>query len=176
MSIENDIGTDPLFVELVKVTNLYENEKLNSQHIHSLRIIQKVGRYTMIPHYVVDCLMYTLEDSPKTCWQLFIYFIRHICGETIDQNGTPKTFIKEDKIINARKFMEKVNINSSSQFYKAIKILKEKKIIYIKDEKLFLNLFPLTWEVENNIRESIEKIVGEEIEKIKTKITEKRGA
>lgn len=174
MSIENDIGTDPLFVELVKVTNLYEN--FNSQHIHSLDIIKKVGRYTMIPHYVTDCLMIALEDSPKTCWKLFIYLLRHISGEALDQNGTPKTFIREDKIKKATSFMEKTHIKSTASFYNAIRVLKEKKIIYIKDEKVFLNLFPLTWEVENNIRESIEKIIGEEIEKIKTKITEKRGA
>ena len=64
VSIEHEIGTDPLFVELVKVTNLYEN--FNSQHIHSLDIIKKVGRYTMLPHYITDSLMLALEDSPKT--------------------------------------------------------------------------------------------------------------
>ena len=63
-SIEHEFGTDPLFIELVKVTNLYEN--FNSQHIHSLDIIKKVGRYTMLPHYITDSLMLALEDSPKT--------------------------------------------------------------------------------------------------------------
>jgi len=55
-------------------------------------------------------------------------------------------------------------------------VLKEKKIIYINNENIFLNGFPLTWNVGNEIRESIKKIIEEEIEKIKSRITEKERA
>lgn len=167
MSIENDIGTDPLFCELVKLAHLYEG--FNASHIHSLDIIKKVGRYTMIPHFLTDCLILALEDSPKTCWKLFMYFLRHTSGETIDQNGTPKTFIREEKIKKATSFMQKTHIRSSKMFYRAIETLKDKRIIYIKDSKIFLNLFPLTWNVEEETKREMRIIVEEEIQKIRRK-------
>ena len=73
--IDNLIGTDPLHVEYAKVAN---GENLNSRHILSGDISKIIGRYTMVPHYMVDCLMYVLEDSPKTCWKLVLYLIRNI--------------------------------------------------------------------------------------------------
>ena len=169
--IDNLIGRDPLYVEYAKVAN---GENLNSKNISSGDIAKKIGRYTMVSHYMVDCMMYALEDTPKTCWKIVIYLLRNISGKSFDKIGKPKTFIRYNSV---RKFLEKTNIKSTDQFYKAKKTLEDRRIIYFKEDRLYLNLFPLTWKLENNfVREKIKGIIEEEIEKIKSKRTKKKGA
>ena len=140
-------------------------KNLNSSNIASMDIIKKIGRYTMVPHYIIDCLMYSLEDSPKTCWKLVFYLLRNISGSAL-RNGKPKTFIKYSQ----KDLRAKANIKGVQGFYNAIKTLKEKEIIFFNDDKLYLNFFPLTWNLNIPEREAIKEIVEEEIKKITKKM------
>ena len=158
--MKKEISIDPLYVTLAKIAN-------TSIDIETMNIINKVGRYTMFPHYLVDCLMYSLEDSPKTNWKIILYLLRNICGKAINKKGKCKTYINYSPI----DLMKKMNIKSSSQFYKAIKNLSDKKIIFFSDKKLYLNLFPLTWHLEFSEKKIIKEIIEEEIKKINKKMS-----
>ena len=165
--IRNKIGADPLFIAYVRAAQNQDIVDPSSQ-IHSGKILTLTGRYTMISHCVIESLMYALSDSPKTCWQLFIFLMRNISGRVRDgRNNLPKTFIE----YKATKIIEKANIKGIASFYKAMEKLEEKEMIYKKNGNIYVNLFPLTWNIENNIKEKIEIIVEKEIERIESGAT-----
>jgi hypothetical protein len=155
--IRNIIGSDPLFMAYV---NLARSKNITnpSLEIHSGKIWKTTGRYTMISHCVIECLMYALSDSPKNCWKLFLFLMRNISGRTREgNNNLPQT----NYILEPNKIMKKANIKGVSGFYNAIKKLKEKNMVYQNDNILYLNLFPNTWNIEdeyskNRIREIVE--------------------
>jgi hypothetical protein len=161
--IRNRIGADPLFSAYVDVART-ENIRDPSLHIHSGKVLTKTGRYTIISHCVVECLMYALADTPKTCWQLFLYLVRNISGRA--RNGRehlPKTYIE----YKTTKIIKRANIKGVKSFYDAKKLLEERDMIYQDGTKLYINLFPLTWNIESeSIKEKIEEIVMREVNKI----------
>lgn len=166
MDVYQEISVDPLFIaysQLAQRNNLTEPSSLALTGKASFK------RYTMWTHAFSDSLIYALYDSPKTCWQLVVFLKRNIHGIGRNQQGRPKTFMRKQKI---RDFMSKANIRSTSNFYNAMKTLEGKKIIFFRQDRLYLNIFPLTWNLENEEdMEKVREIVEKEIEKINEEIS-----
>ena len=166
MDVYQEIGVDPLYrayTELARKNNLAEPS--------SLALTGKVfKRYTMWSHSFSDCLLHSIYDSPKHSWQLTVFLKRNIHGIGRNRQGRPKTFMN----YKVRNIMERANIRSTSGFYNAMKSLEDKKIIFFREERkrLYLNIFPLVWNLENEgDREKVREIVEREIEKINEEIS-----
>lgn len=153
------ISIDPLYIAY---TTLARENRLSepSSQAHTGKALAKFGRYTMLSHCFIDSLMIALSDSPKTCWQLVLFLTRNINGIGRNRNGDPKIYIK----YKITEIINKANIKGISSFYKAKEILEEKRIIFFIEDKLYLNIFPLTWNIEN--KNEIRRIVGNELERI----------
>lgn len=164
-SLWHDISIDPLFraySEMALIKKLHEP----SSQAYTGKILTKIGRYTILSHCFVDSLMMALSDSPKTCWQLIFFISRNINGIGRNRNGDPKIYME----YKPTKIIKKANIKGIKSFYNAINILKDKKIIFFREDgNLYLNIFPLTWNLDENFMEEIKIIVDCEIDKIKEK-------
>jgi len=156
------IGIDPLFIAYSNLAIEYNLQEPSSK-AHTGKVLAKFGRYTMLSHCFIDSLMFALNESPKTCWQLVFYLSRNIVGIGRNKKGDPKIYIEYKPTC----LIKKANITGIGSFYKAIKILKEKNIIFFREKYLYLNIFPLTWNIENEeYRNEIKKIVDKELNRM----------
>ena len=167
-NVWQSISVDPLFRAYCDFARIERVSEPSSQS-HTGKILTKIGRYTMLSHCFIDSLMVALNDSPKTCWQLVFYISRNIIGIGRNRSGDPKIYMK----YKPTKIIEKANIKGVRNFYLAIETLKRKNIIFFKEEKnLYLNIFPLTWNIDENSMEKIREVVNCEIQKIEEKKNE----
>jgi len=161
-NIWNKISIDPLYKEYVKIAK--ENNLIEpGSQAYTGKALAKSGRYTLLSHVFIDSLLIALADTPKTCWQLVLYLVRNITGIGRNRQGKPKIYIK----YKATDIIKKANIRGTGSFYIALNILEDKQIVFFKNNdrsKLYLNLFPLTWNIENI--DSIKKIVEIELERM----------
>jgi hypothetical protein len=157
------ISRDPLFIaysQLAQQKNLPEPSSL----AHTGKILAKFGRYTMVSHCYVDSLLLALSNSPKTSWQLLRFIERNITGIGRNKAGDPKIYMT----YKATDVIKKANIKSVDSFYKAKKDLENKRIIFFRrnKKKLYLNIFPLTWNLEDDKAARVREIVNKELEKV----------
>lgn len=157
------ISVDPLFIKYSQLANS-ENLLEPSSLAHTGKILKKLGRYTMLSHCYMDSILYALANSSKTSWQLLHFLERNIIGIGRNRAGDPKIYIR----YKSTDIIKKANIKGIGSFYECIKDLENKRIIFFKHnrKRLYLNIFPLTWNLENDIMDIIRNIVEKEIERI----------
>lgn len=173
--IKNVISGDPLHILHSKFAHLtdFKEGHSKSSYINSGKICLQLKNYYVIPKYMNDSLMYALQECNKIAAVLMLYFMKNIIGGTSGNRGKPKQYIrvcpeKKDFGLGLR---QKLDITSDSNFYTAIERLLDKKIIFINEERLFINFWPLTWDIKNDIfREKINEIIYTEIEREKKKV------
>ena len=170
LPIESEISTDPLFRSLAKLARQH-NIETPSLQIESGKIYTKAHKYSLVPNYLLDCLMLALEDCPKTTWKIALYVIRHICGDVQNDNGMPTGYISQRIFFDHPiRFQKELVIKGKASYDQAFKNLEKKKIIFFKEERVKPNLFPLTWNIEDEkAREKIKEIVEKEIERVDKK-------
>lgn len=155
------IGQDPLFIaysQLAQSKNLPEPSSL----AHTGKVLAKLGRYTMISHCYVDSMLLVLADMPKTSWQILRYLERSITGIGRNRAGDPKIYIT----YRVTEFIKKANIKGLQSFYKEMKRLEDRRIIFFRGNNLYLNIFPLTWNLEDELSAKVRDIVNKELERI----------
>lgn len=173
--IKDLIGKDRYHIALIRYKeykNIREGDVISTGRIS---IKGKLGNVTFIQNIILECLPIALhfEQSAATL-KLLLYFFREILGKTRNETGRPRTGLKYRPVF----FMKIACIESRSSFYKSIKVLEKKRIIYYTknsfDEKfIHLNLFPLTWNIDNERDKNwIKEIVENEIERISKKTGE----
>lgn len=168
-NVNHEVSIDLLYREYAKIAR-EKAPREPSGYAHTGKILPKIGRYTIISHVYIDCLMCALNDCPKTCWQLAFYFIRHIHGIGRNKRGDPKTYMNME-YVKITDIIRKAKIKSVNSYYKAMKTLEERRIIFFKeidgDRCLFCNIFPLTWSIGNGCEGEIREMVESEIRKIR---------
>ena len=116
-----------------------------------------LDRFTMVQHVVLESL-YSMSDlrNPSAI-RLYLYLLRNITGF--------KRRIRSE--LNLRQIKRKLNMGSS--IYKAIEVLKAKKMIAIENIKeknyVFINVYPDTWETKD--KEILMEIVNKEIRNLR---------
>jgi len=156
------ISVDPLYMEYARIAR-EKNVREPSSYAHSGKILVKIGRYSILTHIYIDCLMFALSDLPKTSWQLALFFIRNIHGIGRNRRGDPKIYMK----YRPTDIIKRANIKGTRSFYQAINSLTERRMIFFKRNNVYCNIFPLTWKIENGFERLIKETVEKEIEKIK---------
>ncbi len=176
--LKEAITRDPLHKiqgEYARLCSFRQGHSLSS-YINSGRLYEKLGRYKITPKYMDDSLMFALQECSKISCILMQYFLRQITGATLGSHDKPKQYIRTD--INRKDLKkglrEDLAISSASNFYTAVERLREKKLIRIDEEdgRLFINFWPLTWNIQSEIfKEKISEIVYKEIDRIREKIS-----
>lgn len=165
--IEDLQNNDPYFRALI---SWKESNNLRGDSLRTGRISSEggLGNFTGIQNIILECLPLALRNcSSGAVWKLVFYLMREIIGRTRNGDGNPKSCLN----FKPYDIKKKALIDGSSSFYNAKKILEDKKIIYFKDDKIFLNLFPLTWNVERiSDKAEIDRIIENEIKRIYKKI------
>lgn len=164
---ENDvkqaIDIDPLFIAYATLAR-DNNMREPSSVAHTGKVLKKIGRYTMLSHCFMDCKMIALRNSHKTCWQFIDYLARNTIGIGRNKEGAPKLYMKYKPTC----MIKDAKITGVESFYRAKEILEDKRIIYFRENKIHLNIFPLTWNIDNEQdKNEIEEIVRKEIDKIR---------
>jgi len=180
MNTNELITRDPLHREhgkLARLSNFPDGHSISS-YLHSGRINFEVGGFFITPKYFMKSLNFALvKGGTKNCWILVWYFFQKITDGINGKHQRPKSYIrigKEKGLI--RGLQQELFISSTQGYYDAIQILLDRRIIYIREERLFINWWPLTWNIENNFfEEKIREVVEKEIERVKNKIRVKEG-
>lgn len=119
-----------------------------------------LDRFTMIQNVLLESL-YSMSDlrNPSAI-RLYLYLLRNIAG-----------FDRRIRLEFSLGYIKK-KLNMGSSVYKAVEVLKAKKMITIEPirekEYIFINVYPDTWETKDE--EVIMKIVNKEISRLKGKI------
>lgn len=171
MNLSQRIGIDPYFIALAHWQRI---NHLRGDSVKSGRISIEgnLGNWTGIQNVMLECIPLALhETSSAAVWLLLHYIYREILGRTRNGDGNPKTYI----IYKPTYVLKKSLIKSPPSLYRAREILESKNIIYFERrnnfECLYLNLFPLTWNIENERdRSKIKCIIEKEIGRIYSKI------
>jgi hypothetical protein len=168
--IEQMISIDPYFISLVKYAN---KKRLRGDSVRTGRILTegKLGNWTLMPNVFLECLPHALRNtSSAAAFKIILYLVREILGRTRTSDGRPLFYKRINKLSY---FVNKCCINGYGSFYRAKEILENKRIIYFSDDKVYLNTFPLTWNIEDeDDRNNIKCIVEKEIEKVNSKTEE----
>ncbi len=157
------ISIDPLFIKYSQLASS-ENLPEPSSLAYTGKILTKLGRYTMLSHCYMDSILYAIANSSKTSWQLLRYLERNIIGIGRNRAGDPKIYIR----YKATDIITKANIKGVGSFYEAIKELETKRIIFFRNnrKRLYLNIFPLTWNLEDSVAAIVRNIVEKEIDRV----------
>jgi hypothetical protein len=170
MTVSDLIGRDQYHRALVRYKESKNIRKASLVSTGRISVEGHLGNFTGIQNVILECLPLALHNEQAgSTWKLLMYLFRDILGKTRNEAGDPRTAIK----YRPRFIMEKACINSASSFYNSIKTLEDKRIIYYDQERKFIsiNLFPLTWNIENEVdREKIERIMETEIGRVYRKI------
>ena len=166
-NVEDSWNTDPYWRSLKKWQEL---KRLRGDSLRTGRISSEggLGNWTCLQNVILECLPLALRHSSSAAtWKMLFYFTREILGRTRNGSGRPKTCIN----YKANIIRKKALIDGSASFYIAKATLEDKNIIYFKEDRVYFNLVPLTWNIENQDDKSeIEKIVKLEIDRIDYKI------
>lgn len=167
-SFKEEISRDKLFLEIVKLDNVKKikigRKPINSSDILSGKVFVGIGSYTSIPSYYLEVVETVLDNYSSL--KLALYFIRNIIGKTFNKKGNHKTCIKYEN----RKITRECNL-SRCGFDNGMSNLLEKGLIFYEDGYIHLNIFPLTWNIDDErTKEKITVIVEKEIERIKKTI------
>ena len=179
-NIKEELTRDPLHNVQCKMADLtsYPEGHSKMSYVNSGRICLELAGYYTFPKYMNKALLYGLQEVNKTAILIMHYLIGDIMGGTNGSQDRPKTH----KRVSIRRkdldldLLNKLCLTSASNFYNALDGLFEKELIFISDRRLFINFWPLTWNIEKEIfREKIREIVESEVERSKKKIKKEHG-
>jgi hypothetical protein len=127
----------------------------NATQLNSGRF-KGLDRFTKIQNYLLESL-YTISDMHNpSAYRIYLYLLRHITG-----------FENRSRIeYRIKKIKSQMNMGNS--FYKAVKLLKDKNMLYFIEKEgnyyIGLNPYPDTWITDS--KERIDEIIDHEVNQI----------